>query len=172
MNDIRYEYRSGIGTDIHRLMPGLPLKLGGIEVPFERGLLAHSDGDVVLHALMDAILGAAGMGDIGMMYPDTDPKWKGADSRALLLGVLEKVKKERWEVVNTDMTVQADMPKLGSLKGQMKRSIAGLLDIDFASVNVKAKTNEGLDAVGQGLAIAATALVLLRRRIKGLRAEI
>jgi len=164
--ELRYEYRTGIGTDIHRLMPDLPLKLGGIEVPFDRGLLAHSDGDVVLHALMDALLGAAALGDIGVLYPDTDPRWKGADSRALLLGVMEKIKEEKWEVVNADLTVHAELPKLGPYKGQMKRSIAGLLDIDFANVNVKAKTNEGLGPVGRTEAIAATAAVLLRRRLK------
>ena len=166
MTEIQYEYRNGIGTDIHRLVPDTPLKLGGVAVPYDRGLLAHSDGDVVLHALMDAMLGAAGLGDIGQMYPDTEQKWKGADSRALLLGVLDRIKKDRWEIVNADMTIQAEAPKLGPLKGQMKRSIAGLLDIDFANVNVKAKTNEGMDSVGQGMAIAATAVVLLRRRIK------
>lgn len=164
--DLVYEYRTGIGTDIHRLAPDLILKLGGIEVPFDRGLLGHSDADVALHALMDALLGAAGMGDIGVLYPDTEPQWKGADSRALLLGVKEKIQKERWEVVNVDLTVHVEQPKLGPYKGQMKRSIAGLLDIDFAHVNIKAKTEEGLGPVGQGEAMAATAVALLRRRIK------
>ncbi len=166
--ELRYEYRTGIGTDIHRLMPDLVLKLGGIEVPFDRGLLAVSDGDVALHALIDALLGAAGMGDIGTVYPDTDPRWRGADSRALLLGVKEKIEAEKWEVVNVDLTIHAEQPKLAPYKGQMKRAIAGLLDIDFAHVNVKAKTEEGLGPVGQGEAMAATAAVLLRRRIKGL----
>lgn len=166
--ELRYEYRTGIGTDIHRLMPDLLLKLGGIEVPFDRGLLAHSDGDVVLHALIDALLGAAGLGDIGTMYPDTDPRWRGADSRALLLGARARIEEDRWEVVNADVTIHAEQPKLGPYKGQMKRSIAGLLDIDFANVNVKAKTNEGLGPVGRGEGIAATATVLLRRRIKKL----
>lgn len=166
--ELQYEYRTGIGTDIHRLVPDRPLKLGGIEIPFDRGLLGHSDGDAVLHALMDALLGAAGLGDIGMMYPDTAPQWKGADSRALLLGVKERLQKERWEVVNADLIVHAEEPKLGPFKGQMKRCIAGLLDMDFAWINVKAKTNEGLGEIGRGEAVAATAVVLLRRRIKGL----
>ncbi|MEJ5259341.1 MAG: 2-C-methyl-D-erythritol 2,4-cyclodiphosphate synthase [Anaerohalosphaeraceae bacterium] len=166
--DLQYEYRTGIGTDIHRLVPERPLKLGGIEIPFDRGLLGHSDGDAALHALMDALLGAAGLGDIGMMYPDTAPQWKDADSRALLLGVKERLEKDRWEPVNIDLIVHAEEPKLGPFKGQMRRCIAGLLDIDFACVNVKAKTNEGLGEIGRGEAIAATAVVLLRRRIKGL----
>lgn len=166
--DVQYEYRTGIGTDIHRLVPERPLKLGGIEIPFDRGLLGHSDGDAALHALMDALLGAAGLGDIGMMYPDTAPQWKDADSRALLLGVKERLQKDRWEPVNIDLIVHAEEPKLGPFKGQMRRCIAGLLDIDFACVNVKAKTNEGLGEIGRGEAIAATAAVLLRRRIKSL----
>jgi 2-C-methyl-D-erythritol 2,4-cyclodiphosphate synthase len=166
--ELQYEYRTGIGTDVHRLVPDRPLKLGGIEIPYDRGLLGHSDGDAVLHALMDALLGAAGLGDIGMMYPDTAAQWKGADSRALLLGVKERLQKERWEVVNADLIVHAEEPKLGPFKGQMKRCIAGLLDIDFACVNVKAKTNEGLGEIGRGEAIAATAAVLLRRRLRGL----
>lgn len=159
----QYEYRTGIGTDIHRLVPDVPLKLGGIEIPFDRGLLGHSDGDAALHALMDALLGAAGLGDIGMMYPDTAPQWKGADSRALLLGVRERIQKDRWKIVNVDLIVHAEEPKLGPFKGQMKRCIAGLLEIDFACVNIKAKTNEGLGEIGRGEAIAATAAVLLRR---------
>ncbi len=166
--DLQYEYRTGIGTDLHRLVPDRPLKLGGIEIPFDRGLLGHSDGDAALHALMDALLGAAGLGDIGMMYPDTAPQWKDADSRALLLGVKERLEKDRWEPVNIDLIVHAEEPKLGPFKGQMRRCIAGLLDIDFACVNVKAKTNEGLGEIGRGEAIAATAAVLLRRRIKSL----
>ena len=161
-----WEYRTGIGTDIHRLVEGRPLKLGGVEIPFGLGLLGHSDGDVALHAVADALLGAAGLGDIGMLFPDTEDRWKGADSRDLLAIVREQVGKHGWQVVNADITVHAEQPKLGPYKGQMKRVIAGLLEVDFADVNVKAKTNEGLDAVGQALAIAATAVVLLRRELK------
>lgn len=167
MNDgLQYEYRTGIGTDIHRLVEGRPLMLGGVEVPFDLGLLGHSDGDVVLHAVIDAILGAAGLGDIGTLFPDTDPQWKDADSRDLVLRVREKYKKDRWEIVNVDVIVHAERPKLGTHKGHIKRAIAGLLDTDFANVNIKAKTNEGLDAVGEGRAIACTTMVLLRRRLK------
>ena len=166
VDGLQYEYRTGIGSDIHQLIADKPLMLGGVEVPFHLGLLAHSDGDVVLHAVMDAVLGATGQGDIGMLFPDTDPQWRDADSRDLTLRVQEKFKKDRWEVVNLDVIIHAEAPKLGSYKGQMKRAIAGLLDTDFSNVNVKAKTNEGLDAVGEGRAIASTGTVLLRRRIK------
>ncbi|MHC5083009.1 MAG: 2-C-methyl-D-erythritol 2,4-cyclodiphosphate synthase [Planctomycetota bacterium] len=166
MDGLNYEYRTGIGTDVHRLVPERPLILGGVEIPFNLGLLAHSDGDVVLHAVIDAILGAISLGDIGTIFPDTDPQWKDVDSRELVLRVREKYKKDRWEVVNLDLIIHAERPKLGAFKGQMKRAIAGLIDTDFANVNVKAKTNEGLDAVGEGLAIAATASILMRRRIK------
>ena len=166
MSELQYEYRTGIGTDIHRLVPDRPLIMGGIEIPFELGLLGHSDGDVVLHAVMDAVLGAAGLGDIGMLFPDTDPQWRDADSRELTLRVREKIRKDGWEIVNLDVIVHAQAPRLGAYKGQMKRAVAGLLDTNFANINVKAKTNEGLDAVGQGRGIASTVSVLLRRRIK------
>lgn len=166
MDGLDYEYRTGIGTDIHRLVPERPLMLGGVQVPFELGLLGHSDGDAVLHAVIDAMLGAAGLGDIGMLFPDTDPQWKDADSSQLVMRAREQVKKQHWEVVNLDVIIHAQLPRLGPFKGQIKRQIAGLLETDFANVNIKAKTNEGLDAVGRGEAIAATAAVLLRRRIK------
>ncbi|MBU1260728.1 MAG: 2-C-methyl-D-erythritol 2,4-cyclodiphosphate synthase [Planctomycetes bacterium] len=164
--DTNYEYRTGLGTDIHRLVEGRPLKLGGMTVPFEKGLLAHSDGDVALHALMDAIIGAAGLGDIGMLFPDSDPQFKNIDSKVLVLKVKEYIAEKKWEVVNADIIITAEEPKLGPYKAQMKRAIASLLGIDFLNVNVKAKTNEGLGETGTGLAISAIANVLLRRRIK------
>jgi 2-C-methyl-D-erythritol 2,4-cyclodiphosphate synthase len=156
------DYRVGIGTDIHRLVEGRRLMLGGVYIPFPAGLLGHSDGDVALHAIIDALLGAAGMGDIGTLFPDTDTQWKNIDSKELLYVVKEQLEKKRWEVVNIDLTIHTEMPKLGPLKGQIRRCIAGLLGIDFASVNVKAKTNEGLGEIGAGEAIAATATALLR----------
>ncbi len=140
--------------------------LGGVQVPFGMGLLGHSDGDAVLHAVVDAMLGAAGMGDIGTLFPDTDPKYKDADSKELLIVIKEQIKDKQWEIVNIDLIIHAEQPKLGVYKGQMKRAIAGLLGIDFAAVNVKAKTNEGFGEIGVGLAMAATANVLLRRRVK------
>jgi len=161
-----YEYRTGIGTDIHRLAGGRDLILGGVQVPYPLGLLGHSDGDVVLHAVMDALLGAAAMGDIGTLFPDTDAKFKDADSESLMLVVKEQLEQKRWETVNIDLTVHAEEPKLEKFKGQMKRCIASVMGIDFANVNVKAKTNEGLGDIGTGKAIAATAIVLLRKKTK------
>ena len=166
MIEANYEYRTGIGTDIHRLVPGRDLVLGGVLVPYRSGLVGHSDGDVVLHAVIDALLGAAAMGDIGTLFPDTDEEFKDADSRELLLIVKDLLNDKNWEVVNVDLTVHAEEPKLGPFKGQMKRSISGILEIDFSHVNVKAKTNEGLGEIGTGLAMAATVAVLLQRRIK------
>jgi 2-C-methyl-D-erythritol 2,4-cyclodiphosphate synthase len=160
------EYRSGIGTDIHELVPGRKLMLGGVQVPYDRGLAGHSDGDVALHAVMDALLGAAGMGDIGTLFPDTDPQYKDADSKGLLLTVKEKLEAKDWEIANVDLIIHAEEPKLAALKGQMKRCIAGLLQIDFATVNVKAKTNEGFGEVGAGDAIAATAITLLKKKYR------
>ena len=164
--DINYEYRTGIGTDIHRLVEGRPLKLGGVLVPFDKGLLAYSDGDVALHALIDAIIGAAGLGDIGMLFPNSDPQFKDIDSKELVLKVKDYIAGKNWEVVNADITITAEEPKLGPFKMQMNRCIASLLCIDFLNVNVKAKTNEGLGEIGTGLAISAIANVLLRRRLK------
>lgn len=166
ISGLEYEYRTGIGTDIHRLVADRKLILGGVEIPYPQGLMGHSDGDAVLHAVIDAILGGACMGDIGTLFPDTDEQWKDVDSRELVRAVREMLEEKRWEVVNIDVTVHAEVPKLGSVKGYMKRSIAELLGMDFVNVNVKAKTNEGLDAVGEGKAIAATVATLLRRRLK------
>ena len=158
------EYRVGIGTDIHRIVEGRRLMLGGVHIPFPAGLLGHSDGDVVLHAVVDALLGAAGLGDIGTLFPDTDVQWKDADSKAFLYTVKEELEKKQWEVVNVDLTIHAEAPKLGPMKGQIRRCIAGLLGMDFQAVNVKAKTNEGLGDIGAGDAMAATAIALLRKK--------
>jgi 2-C-methyl-D-erythritol 2,4-cyclodiphosphate synthase len=160
------EYRSGIGTDIHRLVEGKKLMLCGVHVPYPAGLLGHSDGDVGLHAVIDALLGAAGLGDIGTLFPDTDLRWKNADSKELLLIVKEKLEEKRWDIVNVDVIIHAEEPRLGPFKGQMKRAVAGLLGIDFTVVNVKAKTNEGLGEIGAGQAITATATALLKVKYK------
>ncbi|MFH1716399.1 MAG: 2-C-methyl-D-erythritol 2,4-cyclodiphosphate synthase [Planctomycetota bacterium] len=163
------EYRVGIGTDIHRVVEGRKLMLCGVYVPYPAGLAGHSDGDVGLHAVIDALLGASGMADIGTLFPNTDPKWKDADSKELLFVVKEKLEEKCWEVVNVDLIIHAEEPRLESAKGQMKRCVAGLLGIDFTAVNVKAKTNEGLGEIGAGQAIAATATALLRmKRRRGL----
>lgn len=160
------EYRSGIGTDIHRLVEGRKLMLCGVYLPYPAGLAGHSDGDVGLHAVIDALLGASAMGDIGTLFPSTDPRWKDADSKELLFIVKEQLEEKRWEVVNIDLIIHAEAPKLEQVKGQMKRCIAGLLGIDFTAVNVKAKTNEGLGDIGAGEAMAATATALLRKKRK------
>jgi len=161
-----HEYRTGIGTDIHRTVEGRRLMLGGVYVPYPAGLAGHSDGDVALHAVIDALLGAGGMGDIGTLFPDTDAKWKDADSKELLFVVKEQLEQKKWEVVNIDLIIHTEAPRLEPVKGQIKRCIAGLLGIDFAAVNVKAKTNEGLGEIGAGEAMAATATVLLKKRKK------
>lgn len=158
------EYRVGIGTDIHRIVEGKRLMLGGVYIPCPAGLLGHSDGDVALHALIDALLGAAGMGDIGSLFPDTDPQWKGADSKEFLYAVKELLKQKDWEIVNVDLTIHTEAPRLEPVKGQIRRCVAGLLGIDFADTNIKAKTNEGLGEVGAGEAMAATATALLRKK--------
>ena len=162
------EFRAGVGTDIHRFVEGRKLMLGGIQIPFAMGLLGHSDGDVVLHAVADALLGAAGMGDIGTLFSNTDPKWKDADSKGFLLDIKEKLTEKKWEVVNVDVTIHAEQPRLEQVKGQIKRVIAGLLGIDFGTVNIKAKTNNGLGEIGTGEAIGATAIALLRKKVKRL----
>jgi len=158
------EYRTGIGTDIHRIVEGRKLMLCGVYVPYPAGLAGHSDGDVALHAVIDALLGASGMGDIGTLFPDTQPRWKDADSKELLYIVKEKLEEKHWEVVNIDLIIHAEQPNLEPVKGQMKRCVAGLLGIDFTAVNVKAKTNEQLGDVGTGEAMAATAIVLLKKK--------
>jgi len=158
------EYRSGIGTDIHRIVEGRRLMLGGVYVPFPAGLAGHSDGDVGLHAVIDALLGASGMGDIGTLFPDTDPRWKDVDSKKLMFIVKERLEEKKWEVVNIDLIIHAEQPRLEPVKGQIKRCIAGLLGIDFTAVNVKAKTNEEFGDIGAGQAIAATAIALLRKK--------
>jgi 2-C-methyl-D-erythritol 2,4-cyclodiphosphate synthase len=158
------EYRTGIGTDIHRIVEGRKLMLCGVYVPYPAGLAGHSDGDVGLHAVIDALLGASAMGDIGTLFPDTQPRWKDADSKELLYVVKEKLQEQHWEVVNIDLIIHTEQPKLEPVKGQMKRCVAGLLGIDFTAVNVKAKTNEGLGDIGAGEAMAATAIVLLKKK--------
>ena len=160
------EYRSGIGTDIHELVTGRKLMLCGVHVPYKLGLAGYSDGDVGIHAVIDALLGAAGMGDIGTLFPNTDPKFKDADSKELLVNVKERLEEEDWEIANVDVIIHAEEPNLEKFKGQMKRCIASLLGIDFTTVNVKAKTNEGFGDIGAGDAMAATAITLLKKKFK------
>ncbi len=156
--------RIGHGFDIHRLVEGRPLRLGGIEVPFDRGLLGHSDGDAVLHAVGDALLGGIGAGDIGRHFPDDDPQWRGADSALLLAQIVSLVGERGFAVGNLDVTVLAERPRLAPHLDAMRARLAALLGVAAERVNLKAKTMEGLDAVGRGEAIAATAVVLLEKR--------
>jgi 2-C-methyl-D-erythritol 4-phosphate cytidylyltransferase/2-C-methyl-D-erythritol 2,4-cyclodiphosphate synthase len=154
--------RVGAGYDLHRLVDGRRLVLGGVTVPSPRGALGHSDADVVCHAVTDAILGAANLGDIGRHFPDTDPKWKGASSIALLQHAVALVAAERFEIANVDVTVILEAPKIQDCIEPMRIGLAGALGIEPARVSIKGKTNEGVDAVGRGEAIAAHAVALLR----------
>ncbi|MBP7937126.1 MAG: 2-C-methyl-D-erythritol 2,4-cyclodiphosphate synthase [Phycisphaerae bacterium] len=151
--------RVGIGTDLHRLAEGGRLILGHVVIEHTQGPVAHSDGDVVLHAMIDALAGAAGLPDIGEMFPDTDPAWRGADSGELLTAALAKVAARGYRVVNVDATIHAQQPKLGPYKIAIRAEVARLLGIPLDAVSIKAKTGEGLDAVGRAEAIACTAVV-------------
>lgn len=153
--------RVGEGWDTHALVPGRKLLLGGVEIPFDRGLLGHSDADALLHAITDALLGAAGLGDIGRHFPDTDERFKGADSIVLLTEAALRVRQEGWQIANVDSTVIAQAPKLAPHIETMRARIAQALDLLPAQVNVKAKTAEKLGPVGMGQSIEARAVVLL-----------
>ena len=152
-------YKIGIGYDVHRFIKGRKLMLGGIEVPHTHGLDGHSDADVVLHAICDALLGAAGLGDIGEHFPNTDPKYKGIASSALLKQANQKVNDNGYKVANVDVVIVAEAPKLQEYKAKMRFHIAFELAVDEAQVNVKAGTNEGLGSIGAGEGIAAYAVV-------------
>jgi 2-C-methyl-D-erythritol 2,4-cyclodiphosphate synthase len=154
--------RVGQGFDVHALVPGRPLVLGGVTLPFGRGLLGHSDADVLLHAITDALFGAAALGDIGRHFPDTDPRYAGADSRVLLRAALKIVRAAGWRVVNVDATVIAEAPKILGHVGEMVANIASDLGVGVDCVNVKGKTSERLGYAGRGEGIAAQAVVLLR----------
>lgn len=154
-------FRVGQGYDIHRLLEGRPLILGGVKIDYEKGLLGHSDADALLHAITDALLGAAGLGDIGRHFPDTDPAYKDADSRVLLSEAVGLVVKAGWAIVNVDATVIAQAPKLAPHMPLIRESVAKAIGIDLQRVNIKAKTNEGCDAVGQKEAIEVHAIALL-----------
>jgi 2-C-methyl-D-erythritol 2,4-cyclodiphosphate synthase len=156
-------FRVGSGHDSHRLAEGRPLVLGGVRVPHPRGLDGHSDADVVLHAVTDALLGAAGLGDIGDRYPDTDPAHRGADSAVFVRDTLAELARLGWRVVNLDVTVFAQEPKLGPVKAAVRANLARLLGVGEDAVNVKAKTGERVGHVGRGEAIGCHAVVLLER---------
>jgi 2-C-methyl-D-erythritol 2,4-cyclodiphosphate synthase len=155
--------RIGEGWDIHALVEGRPLMLGGVQVPYSKGLLGHSDADALLHAITDALFGAAGMGDIGTHFPDTDAAFKGADSAVLLAEAARRVRAQGYSIGNVDSTIIAQAPKLAPHIGAMRTRIADILGIAPDCVNVKAKTAEKMGPVGEGLAIEARAVVLLQR---------
>jgi 2-C-methyl-D-erythritol 2,4-cyclodiphosphate synthase len=153
--------RIGQGYDVHRLVPGRRLMLGGLEIPFDRGLDGHSDADVLLHALCDAILGAAGLGDIGRLFPPGDPQWKDASGLRLLGIVVEAARQRGWRVVNCDLTLIAEAPRLAPHAPEIRGRIAGILGVGSEEVGLKATTHEGLGALGRGEGMAALAVVLL-----------
>jgi 2-C-methyl-D-erythritol 2,4-cyclodiphosphate synthase len=157
------EFRVGQGLDVHALVAGRRLVLGGVEIPYERGLLGHSDADVLLHAITDAILGAAGCGDIGAMFPDSDDAFRDADSRELLRRAVQRVGVDGWRVHNIDATVIAERPKIAPYVGAMRAAIAACTGVTAQAVNVKGKTAEKLGALGRSEGIAAQAVVLLVR---------
>lgn len=155
--------RVGEGWDIHALVAGRPLVIGGVRIPYDKGLLGHSDADVLLHAITDALLGAAALGDIGLHFPDTDPRFKGADSSVLLAEAARRVRQAGFEIGNIDGTVIAQAPKLMPWIPAMRVAIANVLAVELEQVNVKAKTAEQLGPVGQGQAMEARAIALLYR---------
>ncbi len=156
--------RIGIGHDTHRLAERRPLVLGGVVIESERGAEGHSDADALTHAVMDAILGALCEGDLGVHFPDRDPQWKDADSLQLLARVMWLVSKRGYRIVNVDATVMLERPRLRPYIEEIRAKLAGVMEVEAGCVSVKAKTGEGLDAVGAGLAVTAQAVVLLERR--------
>jgi len=156
-------YRIGQGYDVHALVPGRPLVLGGVSIPHSSGLLGHSDADALLHAITDALIGAAALGDIGRHFPDSDPRWRGADSTVLLAAAAGMLVDRGWRIGNIDASIIAQAPRLAPFLPAMCRRIADVLAIDPGQVNVKARTGERLGPVGRGESIEAQAIVLLER---------
>lgn len=157
------DYRIGLGHDTHRLVPGRPLMLAGLRIEHDRGLDGHSDADVVLHAITDALLGAAGLGDIGDAYPDSDPRYRDAASTQFLNETLTRLSAAGWRLVNVDVIIFAEAPRLGPLKQAMAKHLAELLQLPRGCVNVKAKTGERVGHIGRGEAIACQVVVLVQR---------
>jgi 2-C-methyl-D-erythritol 2,4-cyclodiphosphate synthase len=157
------EFRVGQGYDVHALVPGRRLVIGGVQIAHSHGLLGHSDADVLLHAITDALLGAAGLGDIGRHFPDTDARWLGADSAALLREACERVRAQGWEIGNVDATIVAQVPRMAPHLAAMVRAVAAALGVAEGRVNLKAKTTERLGFAGRGEGIEAQAVALLHR---------
>lgn len=158
------EFRIGQGYDVHALAAGLPMWLGGVQIPSETGFVAHSDGDVAIHALCDALLGALALGDIGRLFPDTDDRWKGVDSKELLAAVLDLPELRGWYVVNADITIALQSPKLAPYILQMRETLSGVMGISPARVSVKATTTERLGFVGRKEGCEVWAIVLIARK--------
>lgn len=158
------DLRIGYGEDIHRLVPDRKLILGGVEIPFDQGLLGHSDADCLLHAIADALLGACALGDIGDHFPVDDPQWENADSKKILSESYSLVKKKGYQIANLDASVLAEKPRLSPYRLAMRESIARVLELKLNQVSVKLMTNEGLDAIGEGKAIRSTCICLLERK--------
>ncbi len=158
-----FPFRVGQGFDVHALVEGRALIIGGVHIPYTHGLLGHSDADVLLHAMTDALLGAAGLGDIGRHFPDTDPRFRGANSRVLLSQAYQRVREAGWTIVNIDATVHAQAPKIGPHVAAMIANIAQDLGLDPQAINIKAKTNEGLGHLGRLEGIAATVVAMIAR---------
>lgn len=155
--------RIGLGYDLHTLVEGRPLLLGGVRIPFEKGEAGHSDGDVLLHALADALLGAACLGDIGELFPPNDPQWKDADSRTLLQIVWRRIRSEGWQLENADCVIAIQKPKILPYREAIRHSIAGMLSADIEQIFVKAKTGEKVGVIGSGTAVAVWCTCLLSR---------
>lgn len=153
--------RVGSGIDVHAFGPGDAVVLGGVRIAHSHGVVAHSDGDVLLHALVDALLGAAALGDIGEHFPDSDPRWRGADSRQFVTAVLEMLARRSWRVVNADLTLVAQAPRLGPWRGQIRHSVATLLGVAVGDVNIKATTTEYLGFTGRNEGLVGLATVLI-----------
>lgn len=158
-------YRIGSGYDIHKLTQGRDLIIGGVKITHEKGLLGHSDADVLVHAIIDGMLGALAMADIGTLFPDTDPFYKDADSTVLLKKVYELIKEKNYEIRNIDSNIIAQRPKMMPYIPKMREALAKILEINLDQISIKAKTNEKMDAVGQELAIEAHAVVLLKKGV-------
>lgn len=156
-------YRAGLGYDVHQLVPGRKLFIGGLEIPYVSGSLGHSDGDVLIHAIIDALLGAAALGDIGRHFPDSDPEYKDIDSKTLLTRSLELISKKGFSIVNIDSTICLQKPKIGKYIPRMQSLLAGLLKIDTGQVSVKATTTEELGFIGREEGLSARAIVLLEK---------
>ena len=153
--------RIGMGYDVHRLVEGRKLVLGGVTIPFKRGLLGHSDADVLVHAVCDALLGAAGMGDIGQHFPDSDPKYKDMFSLKILAGICDMIRSQGFVIENIDSTILAEAPRIEPYKEEMKKNIAHALEIDMKRINIKATTTEGLGMFGKGEGIGAMSVALI-----------